>query len=71
MRELLLSALRELRTEYQIVLIKFYFQGKTIKQIAKEEKQSESTIKTWLKRSREKLKVLLMKGGVIYENELL
>lgn len=71
LREMLLSALKELRTEYQIVLIKFYFQGKTIKQIAKEENQSESTIKTWLKRSREKLKVLLKKGGFIYENQLL
>jgi RNA polymerase sigma factor (sigma-70 family) len=68
LRDMLLSALKELRTEYQIVLIKFYFQGKKIKQIAKEEHQSEATIKTWLKRSREQLKELLMRGGFIYEN---
>lgn len=68
LRKVLLDTLKGLRAEYQIVLIKFYFQGKTIEQIAKEEKKSPSTIKTWLKRSREKLKIALEEGGFIYEN---
>lgn len=68
LREVLLDALKELRMEYQIVLIKFYFQGKTIEKIADKEKKSQSTIKTWLKRSREKLKKALEEGGFIYEN---
>lgn len=68
LRKVLLDTLKGLRAEYQIVLIKFYFQGKPIEQIAKEEKKSPSTIKTWLKRGREKLKIALEEGGFIYEN---
>ncbi|WP_346910622.1 RNA polymerase sigma factor [Faecalicatena orotica] len=68
LRAILLSALKQLSTENQIILLKFYFQEKTIKQIAEEEKQPESTVKTKLKRSKAKLKRILEKEGFIYEN---
>ncbi|MCI9631801.1 MAG: RNA polymerase sigma factor [Ruminococcus sp.] len=67
LRKLLLDALKELSTENQVLLLKFYFQGKTIRQISEEEQQPISTIKTKLRRSREKLRFILEKGGYTYE----
>ena len=61
----------ELReTEYQIILLKYYYQEKLIREIASEEGIQESTVKTKLKRGREKLKEILIKECVIDENEL-
>ena len=68
LKEILSKALKELSPENQIILLKFYFQGKSIKQIANEERLPEATIKTKLKRSREKLKRILEKGGFVYED---
>lgn len=68
-RKVILSkAIRQLPKDSQIILLKFYFQGKTINQIAQEEKLPESTVKTKLKRSREKLKQILEKEGFVYED---
>lgn len=68
LRTILLAALKQLSTENQILLLKFYFQGKTISQIAKEERLPESTVKTKLKRSRAKLRIILEKEGFMYED---
>lgn len=68
LREVLSHALGELNTESQILLLKYYFQRKTIQQIAEEENQPQSTIKTKLRRSRKKLRSILEKGGFTYED---
>lgn len=68
LKMLLSAALKQLSRENQILLLKFYFQGKTVQQIAEEENKPQSTIKTKLKRSREKLRIILEKEGVFYEN---
>ena len=71
LQTILSKAIKQLEKDNQIILLKFYFQGKTINQIAQEEKLPEATVKTKLKRSREKLKEILMKEGFIYEDGLL
>lgn len=70
LREVIYSALQQLKTEYQIILLKYYYQEKLIREIASEEEIPESTVKTKLKRGREKLKEILIKECVIDENEL-
>lgn len=67
LRKLLSDALKELETESQILLLKFYFQRKTIRQISEEEQLPVSTVKTKLRRSREKLRSILERGGFTYE----
>ena len=62
LREVIYSALQQLKTEY--------YQEKLIREIASEEGIPESTVKTKLKRGREKLKEILIKECVIDENEL-
>lgn len=64
----LLAAVKELDNKGQIALLKFYFQGKSISQIADEERISQTAVKSQLKRSREKLKKILEKGGIICED---
>lgn len=68
LREILMNALKKLDKDCQVILLKFYFQGKKISQIAKEENLTESSVKNKLKRSREKLRLILEKGGFIYES---
>lgn len=70
LREVIYAALQQLKTEYQIILLKYYYQEKLIREIASEEGIPESTVKTKLKRGREKLRKILIKEGVIDENEL-
>lgn len=67
LRKIIFDALQELNTENQILLLKFYFQGKTLQQISEEEQQPLSTIKTKLRRSRKKLRSILEEGGFTYE----
>lgn len=67
-KEILQSALAQLSKKNQILLLKYYFQGKKINEIAKEEKMPLSTVKTILKRSRSKLKEILEEEGFIYED---
>ena len=59
LREVIYSALQQLKTEYQIILLKYYYQEKLIREIASEEGIPESTVKTKLKRGREKLREIL------------
>lgn len=56
------NALLKLPQKYKTVIHLFYFEDMSIKQISDTLDINESTIKTQLKRAREKLKVLL-KGG--------
>lgn len=51
-----------------MILLKYYFQGKKIKEIAEEENMPVSTVKINLKRSRSKLKKILEEEGFIYED---
>lgn len=67
LRTVILSALKKLDTEDQRVLLKYYFQGKSIKQIAGEEHTPEPTVKSRLQRSRRKFRKILEEGGFIYE----
>ena len=68
LRTVILSALKELEIKTQRVLLKFYFQGKSISRIAEEEGMSQTAVKSQLKRGREKLKKVLERGGVICED---
>lgn len=68
LQTILSKAIKQLAKDSQIILLKFYFQGKTINQIAQEEGLPEATVKTKLKRSREKLKEILVKEGFVYED---
>lgn len=68
LKHILKNAFEQLSLKYKIVLIKYYFQGKTIHQISKEERIAEATVKTRLKRARENLKIILEKGGYTYED---
>lgn len=68
LKEVLSAAMKQLSLENQVILLKFYFQGKTIQQIADEENMPQSTVKTKLKRSREKLRIILEEEGFIYED---
>lgn len=53
--------------KYRVPIVLFYFQDATIKEIAEIMNIGESTVKTRLKRGRERLKFALQKGG--YDNE--
>lgn len=68
LKTMILSALKELEVKTQRVLLKFYFQGKSIARIAEEEGLSQTAVKSQLKRGREKLKKVLERGGVICED---
>lgn len=68
LKTVILSALKELESKTQRVLLKFYFQGKSISQIAEEEGLSQTAVKSQLKRGREKLKKELERGGIICED---
>lgn len=67
-KQILQSAMAQLSKKDQVILLKFYFQGKKIKEIAKEENMPLSTVKINLKRSRSKLKKILEEEGFIYED---
>lgn len=64
LRTVMLSAMKELDKKSQIILLKFYFQGKPIQKIAMEENLSQTAVKSQLKRSREKLRKILEEGGI-------
>ena len=66
--QILQSAMAQLSKKNQILLLKYYFQGNQIKEIAEEENMPLSTVKINLKRSRSKLKKILEEEGFIYED---
>jgi len=55
----LLDALKELSKSYRIPLYLYYYEGYSIKEISELLKSNESTVKTRLKRGKEKLKELM------------
>lgn len=61
-RKWMQECINELSLIEQIVLVKYYYKGESIKQIAIEEGIPESTVKTRMKRGKEHLKILLEKG---------
>lgn len=67
LRDVLLNAMKKIDKDCQIILLKFYFQRKTISQIAQEENITESSVKNKLKRSKERLKKILQEGGYVYD----
>ena len=71
LRSMILSALKELEPEEQMVLLKFYFQDKTIQVIADESGQPLPTVKSRLQRSRRKFRKILEERGFNYESQLL
>lgn len=57
----LLKDILELPLQYRNVLYLYYYEGYNTKEITNILRKKEATIRTWLKRGREKLKILL--GG--------
>lgn len=68
LQNIIINALDQLKENEQQILLKFYFQSKKIAEISDELCIPQATVKTQLKRSREKLKKILTEGGYIYEN---
>lgn len=61
-KEWIISCIKQLKHSEQIVLIKYYYQCKSIKEIAEEEHIPESTVKTRMRNGKKRLKELLEKG---------
>jgi RNA polymerase sigma-70 factor (ECF subfamily) len=63
------KSIQILDEKYRVPIALFYFQEASIKEISAIMNLSESTVKTRLKRGKEKLKASLEKGGRMYERE--
>ena len=68
LRLLLKDAIRSLSKEEQLILVLFYFENEKISDISRITSIPASTVKSKLKRSREKMKKFLEEGGNHYEN---
>ena len=68
LRNIIFNALKKLNPEDQKLLLKFYFQGRSIQQIAGEWDMPVPTVKGRLQRSRTKLRKIMEEGGFIYED---
>lgn len=68
LRLLLKDAIRSLSKEEQLILVLFYFENEKISDISRITCIPASTVKSKLKRSREKMKKFLEEGGNHYEN---
>lgn len=68
LRDLIMRSLKELKKSEQYILLKYYFQCKTVPEISNELGIPQSTIKSNLRRSREKLKKILIERGYFYES---
>ena len=68
LRLLLTDALRKLNKDEQLILVLFYFQDEKINDISRITGIPASTVKSRLKRCREKMKKFLEEGGNQYEN---
>lgn len=64
----ILHIIFKLPLNYRNVIYLYYFEGYSTKEISVILKQKDTTIRTWLKRARESLKMML--GGVINEQDL-
>ncbi|MFC0014011.1 MULTISPECIES: RNA polymerase sigma factor [Allobacillus] len=61
------STILQMEDKYRIPIVLFYFHDQSITEIAAITKTKEATIKTHLKRGKERLKNALKEGGFIYE----
>ena len=68
LRLLLANALRKLNKDEQLILVLFYFQNEKIADISRITGIPASTVKSKLKRCKEKMKKFLEEGGNPYEN---
>lgn len=68
LRLLLTDALRKLNRDEQLILVLFYFQNEKIADISRITGIPTSTVKSKLKRCKEKMKKFLEEGGNQYEN---
>lgn len=68
LRLLLADALRKLKKDEQLILVLFYFQNEKITDISRITGIPASTVKSKLKRCKEKMKKFLEEGGNQYEN---
>lgn len=68
LRLLLADALRKLKKDEQLILVLFYFQNEKISDISRITGIPPSTVKSKLKRCKEKMKKFLEEGGNQYEN---
>lgn len=66
-REILRERLSSLPFIYKEVLVLFYFEGLTVKEISHILREKEGTIKSKLSRGRKMLKNALVKGGDLFE----
>ncbi|MCA1031270.1 sigma-70 family RNA polymerase sigma factor [Bacillus timonensis] len=64
----LINAIHELKSQYRNAIILFYFHDLPIQEIAKVMNIPENTVKTYLRRGKERLKKLL--GGMEYHEKL-
>ena len=62
-RNVLISALALMKAEEREVIVRYYYYNQSTAVISKEIKAKKETVKSRLKRSREKLKSILSKGG--------
>lgn len=70
LRLLLTEAIRNLNKEEQFILVLFYFQNEKISSISRITGIPVSTVKSKLRRCKEKMKKFLEEGGGHYENYL-
>lgn len=66
--KILNQCIKKLEEPDREIIIRYYFFYEKVKDIAVELNMNESTVKTKLFRSREKLKSMLVKGGLYNEN---
>ena len=70
LNKLVKEALDSLPKEHRELFIRHYYYGQTVAEAAREMDINESTAKSWLKRGREKLRVILAEKGIESEKVL-
>lgn len=70
LKNIIYRALCSLKQEEQTLIIRYYFQGMSMKEISEKTKQPEATVKTKIRRTRMKLKKILEREGIFNENDL-
>lgn len=63
--EIINQALATLKENEREIIVRYYYYNQIVSQISKETKTNIETVKSLLRRSREKLKIFLEKGGCL------
>ncbi|MDG5786352.1 RNA polymerase sigma factor [Evansella sp. AB-P1] len=63
------DAIKKMDEKYRIPIVLFYFHDASIKEISTIMGMREATVKTRLKRGKERLKVSIAEGGIPYESK--